>query len=138
MPGRKRYDAVNDVVSKVQLPKFVSKDDKFYLDPEFDGSAWETLKSQANDLQAKAKDLNEHPHLHESHKDKAGDVTTAAEAFQGMVMTAYNEWRAVPDGGECKQTESMIGLGNVLQQMRSTLGSFDQDKLDASTAMFGN
>ena len=121
-----------------QLPKVVSKDGGFYLDPEFDGSAWESLKTTASDIVDKAKDLNDHPHLHDDHQAKAGELVTAATSFQGVVMSSYNQWRAVEQGGDVKQTEDMVGMGNMLQYMRGQLSSFDQGKLDASTALFRN
>lgn len=138
MPGRKRYDAVNAAVAGVQLPTFVSKDGSFYLDPAFDGSAWESLKTAADDIVAGAQDLQDHPHLHDSHQDLAGEIGTAATSFQGAVMTSNNQWRGNPEGQEVKQTEDMVGMGNMLQFMRSKLDSFDQEKLDASTALFGS
>ena len=138
MPGRKRYDALKSAVDDVQLPIFVSRDGTFYLDPSFDGQAWETLKTASDNIADKAKDLDDHPHLHGSHQEHAGDLLTAATTFQQMALTAYNEWRAVPDGGEVKQTEAMVGLGNVLQFMKGKLRDFDQDKLDALTAAFGS
>jgi len=136
MPGRKRYDALSSAVSAVQLPTFVSKDGSFYLDPTFDGTAWEGLKTRANDVADKAKDLQDHPHLHDDHQSKADDLVTAATSFQGVVMTAYNQWRAKAEGTDVKQTEEMVGMGNMLQFMKSQLNSFDQGKLDASTTLF--
>lgn len=138
MPGRKRYDALNEAVGAVQLPTFLIGVDAGMTLEEIHPDEWEALKQSADDVEAKAQDLNEHPHLHGSHQEMAGDVLTAASTFQQMVMMAYNQWRAVPEGEPVKATEEMIGLGSALQFMRSKLGSFSQDKLDASTALIGS
>ena len=138
MPGRKRYDALFDAVRDASLPTFVTRDGSFYLDPDFDGSAWETLKREADDIVDKAKNLKDHPHLHDSHKDKAGDLVTAAESFQGMVMNAYNEclrvtshkhapWYAVPADDKPNARlivsqvliETMAGLHSTFPRMNS-------------------
>ncbi len=142
MPGRTGFDALSIAISAVQLPKFAVDDNsQVSLDPEFGADGWSALKDAAADVETKAKHFHEHPHLHDSVRVKAGDVVTAATSFQGTVMTAYNEWRAVPDGEKVKQTEAMVGLGNMLQYMRSHLddeGEFPAAKLDARTALFGS
>ena len=138
MPGRKRYDALSQAVGAVQLPTFVAKDGEFIVDPSYTDDAWRTLQAEAGDIEDKAKSLQDHPHLHDSHKALADDLVTAATSFDGMVTTAHDEWLALPKGYDVKQTESMVGLGNVLQFMRGKLGEFDQGKLDAVTAAFGS